>query len=85
MNQTVTLPNGARVLPDDRGFISGEVRISINDLMNHNISELMDMMSERLTGSPLLADFSFAVLRAEDQMIVFQVTGDVSMILETEA
>jgi hypothetical protein len=83
--QTITLPNGDLVVPNEHGFITGEVRLTVNELIDHlDLDGVLDQMSELLTGSPLLTDISYHPLRIEDGMIVFEVTGHVGEIINAE-
>lgn len=63
--------------------ISGIAYIDINDMINGNIEDFNDLLSEQLTGTDLLTDISYEIIGiADNQTALIYVTGDAANILE---
>lgn len=81
----ITMPNGASFVPDERGYIEGEITLFLDELLAENADSIPDRLGLKMTGSPLLARAACRPLRVElDGGIVFLVRGDPSMILDQE-
>ena len=66
-------------------FIKGNVAINLSDAIDNDLEGFLDILSENLTGSPLLMDISYKVVGCEDgDMLIIEVIGDVSNILDSE-
>lgn len=70
---------------DESGFVSGIVSVSLGEIIEANHEGFLDLLSQRLTGTEILADISYSVegLAAHDSLLI-AVTGDVNAIIETE-
>ncbi len=67
---------------DHGGYISGEVAVRLNDIIHTDLEGFLDLISEKLVGSSLLADISYEVSGvSESGDIVVKVTGDPSDVL----
>lgn len=66
---------------DENGFIEGIIEIDIHEMINQDLEGFLDLISERLTGSPLLNDSNNEVVGREGENILLKVTGDASLIL----
>lgn len=67
--------------------VEGEVSISLDELVadDDSWSNLMDLASERLVGSDLLMDISINPVKVNDDgSIVFRVSGDAQMVVESD-
>ena len=64
--------------------VTGLVRVSLCDIIDNDLEGFLDILSEGLTGSPLLMDIDYNVDHAEDNDLIIHVTGDASTIIETE-
>lgn len=76
----VKLPNGANVLVDERGFISVTVEVNLSDLINHDSEGVLDLLSEKATGTELLSDISYSVIGHSGNTLSILVTGDIDLI-----
>lgn len=66
-------------------FIKGNIAINLSDAIDNDFEGFLDVLSESLTGSPLLMDISYKVVGFEDgDILIIEVIGDVSNILDTE-
>jgi hypothetical protein len=75
-----TLPNG-NDLPDDEDgnfFLTGtKVEVSLDELVTLDLDGLLDLLSRRATGSPLLMDSNYDLNRVVDKSTVeLLVSGD---------
>lgn len=68
----------------ENNIITGNVSIPLTDIIHGDIETLLDTLSNALTGTTLLMDISYAPIEVSDDNIIFQVSGDVSMILDEE-
>ena len=63
-----------------------EVKVSLSELIDHNLEGFLDLISELATGSPLLMDINYALIGVDtdEQAVILRVTGDTSAIEENE-
>lgn len=67
---------------DKDGYISGEVAVELNDIINADLEGFLDLISERLIGPSVLADISYEVSGVNGTgQVVIKVTGDPSYLL----
>lgn len=71
-------------LADDKNYIYGWVSIPFNKIVNNDFEWMLDALSNGLTGTELLSAIDYEVITSDEDNIIFYVTGDISMILETE-
>lgn len=64
------------------GYVTGAVSVSPSDLIDNDLEGVLDILSERLTGTDLLEDISYRVIGAADDMIHVEVTGNPVSVLE---
>lgn len=65
---------------DSDGWVEGLVRVEINELIRNDLEGFLDILSERLTGSGLLADINYSVQGCDgpNDEVVLLVSGDAS-------
>lgn len=65
---------------DSDGWVEGLVRVEINELIRNDLEGFLDILSERLTGSGLLADINYSVQGYDGPKdeVVLLVSGDAS-------
>lgn len=81
-----TVPSGAEVEIDEHGYITTEVVLDTCALIDHDLEGVLDLLSMGATDTDLLCDINYRPLSVTPQgCIVFEVGGDISMILEMEA
>jgi len=81
-----TVPSGAEVEIDENNFITTEVVLNVGALINHDLEGFLDLLSLGATDTELLMDINYRPIGLTlDECIIFEVTGDVSMILEMGA
>lgn len=68
----------------ENNIITGNVSIPLTDIIHGDIETFLDALSNALTGTTLLMDISYVPIEVSDDNIIFQVSGDVSMILDEE-
>lgn len=66
----------------DENYIEGVVNIDLDDIISVDLEGFLDILSKRLTGSPLLMDISYEVVGNDGNTLKIKVTGDNSMIDE---
>lgn len=74
---------------DADGIISGIVGVRVSELINTDLESFLDLVSERLTGSPCLTGTDYKALymvpdENGDPVVAFRVTGGTELILEDE-
>ena len=66
-------------------YVEGDVVIDLSELIDHDLEDILDIMAERLTGSPLLMDVNYSLVDIlEENSAVMRVRGDITDILETD-
>jgi hypothetical protein len=68
---------------DDQGFVSGLILIDTGDMIDGDLESVLDLLSERLVGSPLGMEIEYEATGVLDGSIVMRVTLDPAMVLET--
>jgi hypothetical protein len=67
---------------DHDGYISGEVAVALNDIIHTDFEGFLDLISEKLVGTLLLADISYEVSGVSGSGdVVIKITGDPSDVL----
>ena len=69
---------------NEKGMVEGIIEVDIHEFINQDLEGFLDLISERLTGSPLLNGSNYDVVGREGDSILLKVTGDASLILESE-
>jgi len=70
---------------NDDNYVDGIVAVALCDVINNNLAGFLDIISEKLVGSPLLMDVNYEVVgTVADYGILIRVVGDVSSILDME-
>jgi len=71
---------------EDDGRLYGVVEVDVNDLINGNMDTILDLLSEKLTGSESLSDITFSVVGFKPPGTLYiEVGGDPALILEHSA
>lgn len=65
---------------DKNGQVTGRVQVDVQELLNNDHDSFAEILSEKLTGSPLLAGVCYELLSSENDALLFRVSGDASMI-----
>ena len=64
---------------DERGYITAYVQVDLSDLIEWDIEELDDFVSETLTGSWTLSDINFEIVGFHNgKSVILKVTADAS-------
>lgn len=63
-------------------YVSGNVLMEIDDLIYGDLESTLDLLSEKLVGTPLLSDISYKAVDTYDDMIVVQVRGCVDQFVD---
>lgn len=69
---------------DDNNYIRGIVKVELSDLIENDLDGFLDLISEKLTGSPLLMDIGYEPVSVFEEELYLLVSGDVSGILDEE-
>lgn len=73
------------MITEDDPYLSGNIIVDQDELIDNDLEGFLDIIAERLTGSPLLMDIDYKPIDVlEDGRIIFLVRGDVSSILGIE-
>lgn len=68
---------------DDNAYIQGNIVVGLNEIIGLDLDAFLDMLSEKLSGSPLLMDIRCHVIGAtNDGSIILHVSGDASEMVE---
>lgn len=63
---------------DEDGYLEGDITLSMSELIESDEEELLDLMSNRLVGEPLLTDISYrAIGTTDDGDIIVRVHGSI--------
>lgn len=66
------------------GWIEGVIPVDLSTFTDNDLESLLDILSEQLTGSPLLSQISYHVVGHEGNTLHIRVEGDISLILDCE-
>jgi len=70
---------------NEDNYVDGIVAVALCDIIDNNLAGFLDILSEKLVGSPLLMDVNYDVVgTVADYGILIRVVGDVSSILDME-
>ena len=76
---------------DENGYIVGNVLVDTDDMIDNDMEGFLDILSERLTGTPCLIDINYrivGIVGSEDKehagLIIMEVQGDTTMIVDEE-
>lgn len=69
---------------NDYPYLTGYVEFDFGNILDCNIEDFFDFLSEQLTGSPCLSDISYDLIDTNGNCIVLSVSGDVSYVLSME-
>jgi hypothetical protein len=73
-----------KAMQDKDCMVCGVIAVDIHEFINNDLESFLDLISERLTGSPLLSDLDYKILGNKGDDIFLKVTGDASLILDGE-
>ena len=69
-------------IDDENTYIEDNICIDLHTIIDNDLEGFLDIISEKLVGSPLLMDVSYSVVgTTEDGDIILKVSGDVSDII----
>jgi hypothetical protein len=63
-------------------YIKGVVAVDLSDAIDNDLEGWLDLLSEKLTDSPLLMDTNYEVVGHQGDTLHLQVTGDASQVIE---
>lgn len=69
---------------DDNNYIRGIVKVELSDLIENDLDGFLDLISEKLTRSPLLMDIGYEPVSVFEEELYLLVSGDISGILDEE-
>lgn len=69
---------------DDNNYIRGIVKVELSDLIENDLDGFLDLISEKLTRSPLLMDIGYEPVSVSEEGLYLLVSGDVSEICDEE-
>lgn len=69
---------------DDNNYIRGIVKVELSDMIENDLEGFLDLISEKLTGSPLLMDIGYEPVSVSEEELYLLVSGDVSEICDEE-
>ncbi len=79
------VPSGARVEISDENYVTSEVVLDTSALIDNDLEGFLDLLSMGVTDTELLMDINYRLERLTfEGMLVFDVTGDVSEVLQME-
>lgn len=65
---------------DSDGWVRGVIRLELSELISNDLEGVLDIMSERLTGSGLLSDIAYEVVGHDGDTLFVRVSGDARLI-----
>ena len=82
----LTMEELSRQAKENNGIVTGAVFVPLDAVIRGDLETLLDILSEKLTGSTLLSGMSYEFMphSSSPESLCFQVTGDASLILEEE-
>lgn len=78
-----TVPSGEEVEIDEDNRIETEIIVDLCEAVDRDLEGFLDYLSERVTDTPLLMDFSYTVTGVTPEgALIIKVNGDISEILQ---
>ena len=71
-------------MQEENGMVEGVISVDIHEFINNDLEGFLDLISERLTGSTLLNGSDYQMIGSKGDDVFLKVTGDASLILESE-
>lgn len=69
---------------DENGYLEGNIVIDLCELIEWDLEEILDMMSERLIGNPLLTDSSFGAINVDEcGNLIMRIRGCIEEAVES--
>lgn len=65
---------------DSDGWVRGVIRVELSELISNDLEGVLDILSERLTGSGLLSDITYDVVGNDGDTLFVRVSGDAGLI-----
>lgn len=84
ITQTPLTIEEIKALKDGDNFITGNIIITLADVIDRGLEAFLDFIAYELTGSDLLMDIGYKEIGYINGYIILEVTGDVSSILEMD-
>lgn len=70
-------PADERMRHEPHGYAVGVVTVDLSDFIDNDLEGILDLLSERLTGGPLLMDIAYKVVGHDGDALHIEVSGDV--------
>lgn len=71
---------------EDDGLLYGVIEVEINDIIDRDLEQFLDFISEKLTGTEVLSDIQYSVVGHKmPDAILLEVSGDPHFLLEHNA
>lgn len=67
---------------DVYGNVTDFVAVNLKDIIDGDFESFLNLLSEKMTGTCLLSDISYQTMGCEEGMVIFEVKGNINMILE---
>lgn len=70
-------------LRSSNNYLTGVIQVDLGDIIDCNLEEFLDLISNKLINSTLLMDINYRVIDVKaDNSLLIEVSGDVSEILK---
>lgn len=69
----------------NNNLVTGIVNIHISDIIDNDFEGFLDILSEKLVGSPCLMSIDYKAVAANNNEIYLQVFGDASSVINFES
>ena len=67
---------------DQKGWLKGVVPVALSEIIDGDLETFMDKLSELLTGTELLSDFSYRVVGHDGDTLYIEVEGDAALCFD---
>ena len=74
---------------DDVNYVEGIVEVSLSEVINRDLEQFLDHISELLVGRPTLMDTHYSIMHSpylnpDEDTLILKVSGDASDIIDNE-
>lgn len=78
-------PDEIRARLDAEGYLTGDITVSLDDVIDLDLEGFVDLCSDRLVGSPLLMAVEYTAVGVHtDGSLIIRVTGDPDAVLDDD-
>jgi len=69
-------------IANSMNYVEVTIALDLEDVIHHNYEGFLNLLSEKAVGSQLLEDISYKLVGSLDEMLLIEVKGNITALLE---